>query len=70
MWSTNSKAIDTVSHDILITKLRKCGIGEWMVRWVENWLTGRAQRVVIGDAESGCRPVSSGVPQGLVLGPI
>ena len=39
-----------------------------MVRWVENWLTGRAQRVVIGDAESGCRPVSSGVPQGLVLG--
>ena len=30
------KAFDTVSHDILITKLRKCGIDEWTVRWVEN----------------------------------
>ena len=35
-----SKAFDTVSLDILIAKLRKCGIGEWTVKWVENWLTG------------------------------
>jgi len=34
------KAFDTVSHDILITKLRKCGMNEWRVRWVGNWLTG------------------------------
>ena len=34
-----SKAFDTVSHDILIWKLRKCGIDEWMLRWVENWLS-------------------------------
>ena len=31
-----SKAFDTVSHTILATKLRKCGIDEWMVKWVEN----------------------------------
>jgi len=39
-----SKAFDTVSHNILIWKLRKCGLDEWSVRWFENWLKGRAQR--------------------------
>ena len=34
-----SKAFGAVSHDILIWKLRKCGIDEWMLRWVENWLS-------------------------------
>ncbi|PKU35402.1 rna-directed dna polymerase from mobile element jockey- hypothetical protein [Limosa lapponica baueri] len=40
-----SKAFDTVSHSILIDKFRKCGLEEWTVTWIENWLKDRAQQV-------------------------
>jgi len=59
-----SKVFHIVSHNILVGKLRKCGLDEWMVTWIENWLNVRAQRAVISSAESGWRPVASGVPRG------
>ena len=65
-----SKELDTISHNILVMKLRKCGIDEWTVRWIENCQTGRAQRVGISSTESGWRLVTSSVPQESVLGPV
>ena len=64
------KAFDKVPHQRLLLKLKAHGIGNGMINWIEKWLIGRRQRVVVDGEVSNSKAVLSGVPQGSVLGPI
>ncbi|KAK4818923.1 hypothetical protein QYF61_022100 [Mycteria americana] len=53
-----SKAFDTISHSILLEKMAAHGLDGCTLRWVKNWLHGRAQRVVVNGVYSSWRPVA------------
>ena len=65
-----SKAFDKVWHRALLYKLSALGIRGQLLDWFSDYLNNRFQAVVIKGAQSSYLPISAGVPQGSVLGPL
>uniref|UniRef100_A0A8C5M0Z0 Reverse transcriptase domain-containing protein n=1 Tax=Leptobrachium leishanense TaxID=445787 RepID=A0A8C5M0Z0_9ANUR len=65
-----AKAFDTVDHGILLEKLKNSGIGDRTLTWFQSYVSDRSQYVSISGSSSPPLPVTCGVPQGSILGPL
>ena len=64
------KAFDTVNHDILLYKLHNYGIRGVVYQWFKSYLSKWQQFTSLGDLVSCVGHITTGVPQGSVLGPL
>ena len=64
------KAFDKVPHQRLIYKAEQYGIKTVIINWIKSFLNSRTKQVVINGESSECKDVTSGIPQGSVLGPL
>ena len=64
-----SKAFDTLTFDILLTKLKHYGVHGKSLALIKNYLTNRSQYVQFENQESCIMEIKTGIPQGSILGP-
>lgn len=64
------KAFDTVPQRKLLAKLKAVGVDGNILNWINNFLSKRTHMVEIGCTQSQTLEVTSGVPQGSVVGPV
>ena len=64
------RAFDTLDHNILLNKLKYYGVKNTELSWFQSYLTERSQYVEINGITSNVLTISTGVPQGSILGPL
>lgn len=64
------KAFDLINHNILINRLIKMGINENSIRWIQSFLTNRKNCLREHGLFSSFQPMTRGLPQGTLLGPL
>ena len=65
-----SKAFDTIGHTILISKLERYGVENNELQWFISYMHNRQQYVEIENTKSTTETITTGVPQGSILGPL
>jgi len=59
-----------LSYHILISKLERYELEEWIIEWIRNWLGSCSKRIVISGSMSRWKLLTSGIHQRFILGPV